>query len=127
MRTSGTLVKALRAINKILAASWLETLDGMSKFAQNVPSFSSGRNSDPRRDATPNASAKTVSAMITTVRRFCIAHDSTGAYSRLAVDTTRLSPCGNFLRSSQKANSGTSVSEKISEPTNAVVTLRAIG
>ena len=101
VRTSGTLVRALRAISRIFAASSLDTLEGMSKLAQNVPSLSSGKNSEPSRAAATMASAKTPSAITTTVRRRDSAQSSTGAYRRLAVATMRLSPCGSFLRSIQ--------------------------
>ena len=41
--------------------------------------------------------------------------------------TKLLSPCGMPLRNIQYANKGTSVREKIKEPTNAVVTESAMG
>ena len=101
VRTSGTFKSSSRTVRSMRAASSFDTLDGKRKLIQIVPSLSSGKNSDPRRLATTMLSAKIPSAMATTVRRLVSAQFKIGSYTRLLVATTRLSPCGSFLRSIQ--------------------------
>ncbi len=79
VRTSGTLSRAWRAMCRMRAASSLDTVGDSVKLTQVVPSLSSGRNSEPRREATTPEMPKAASAIITTLRRCTSAQSSTGA------------------------------------------------
>ena len=94
VRTSGTVSSAWRAMRRMRVASSLDTEGAIPKLTQVVPSFSSGRNSEPRREATSPVAPKASSASTSTLRWCASAQSSTGAYRLLAPRTTRLSPCG---------------------------------
>jgi len=78
VRTSGICSNCKRALRKICAASSCDTLEGMSQFTQNVPSLSSGKNSEPSCAAATNDAAKQASAICTTLRGRVNAQSSTG-------------------------------------------------
>ena len=59
-------------------ASELDTLDGKRTFTQIVPSLSSGKNSEPSREAAKMATANKDSAMATTLLRWVKAQAKMG-------------------------------------------------
>ena len=76
-------------------------LAGMSQLTQKVPSLSSGKNSEPRREAATMDNANAPTAINITWRGLFSAHSSTGRYTRLHQVSRRLSACGKPLRSIQ--------------------------
>jgi len=91
------------------------------------PSFSSGRNSVPSLGTIARLAPKVITAATTTSFGLLSAPRRIGSYFRVAVRMMKFSWCGRFLRSSNQQSNGTNVSENISEPTNADVTVHAIG
>ena len=69
VRTSGTVSKALRALCSTSAASSSEILAGRRRLTQMVPSLSSGKNSEPKREATPMEATKMPTAISITLPR----------------------------------------------------------
>ena len=79
VRTSGIVLNSKRALRKTRAASSWERLAGMSQFIQKVPSFSSGKNSEPRREAATMDKPKPHKAKATICRRWLSAQFNRGA------------------------------------------------
>ena len=97
------------------------------RFTHVVPSFSSGRNSLPSRPPATKLKMNAATATESTRCGCVIALRSSGSYLDFSHSTRRLSPWSMCPLSRRAQSSGTSVSERTSEPTSAEVTVQAIG
>ena len=125
--TSGNRRSTVRTRATMRDACDTETLGGSVRFSQSVPSFNSGRNSVPSFGTSSSAAISAAAALPTTSSGRRSARVRTPRYRRVRLSTSRLRSCATPRPSRNRHSNGTSVREKISEPTSADVTVYAIG
>ena len=125
--TSGIVRIALRMRWFISFASVTDTDGGKGLLIQIEPSFNSGRNSVPSFGSTARLAASAPTATPMTSLRCLSAQCSEGSYSRFRNRTSAFSSWGRLFGNSLRQSNGTNVSDRISEPTSADVTVHAIG
>ena len=125
--TSGKLPTRARSLRISDLASWTETEGGSVMLIQIEPSFSSGRNSVPRKGISDSAPVIASRPETSTTHVCASAHLSAGSYQRWKRRIRKFSSCGMFLVSSTLLNRGTSVNDAISATISAETTEYAIG
>jgi len=100
---------------------------GSVKVTYSAPSFSAGKNSEPRRGSSMPAAASAPHATMSTAPTLFIAKRSDGSKARWAQMSNGESRIGFGLRSANKHSTGTSVNVMSSAPMSALTTVFASG